>query len=148
MASPYCPQIRISDWSEPEPSSDWRTPSRKNPGPAKLALIDEAVAKAFMLVRHSALEQRFHEQAERWQRETRHLSSPTQKIMHPSYQAVLGMGTDVVPLMLRDLAQNRTEWFWALSYITKENPIKREDAGKMDKMLIAWVNWGKERGLL
>jgi hypothetical protein len=148
MASPYCPTIRISDWSESEPSLDWRTRSRKNHDPAKLALIDEAVAKAFMLVHHSALEQRFREQAERWQRETRHLSSPTQKIMHPSYQAVLGMGTEVVPLMLRDLAQNRTEWFWALSYITQENPIKREDAGKMDKMLAAWVNWGKERGLL
>jgi hypothetical protein len=148
MASPYCPPIRISDWSEPEPSLDWRVRRGKNPDPAKLALIDEAVAKAFMFVHHSALEQRFREQAERWQRETRHLSSPTQKIMHPSYQAILGMGKEVVPFMLQDMAQNRADWFLALSYLTQENPIKREDAGKMDKMLASWLKWGNEKGLL
>ena len=148
MTSSYCPIIKLDDWSEPEPTLDWDRPKRKNLDPAKLALIDEAVAKAFAVLHHSALEQRFREQAEKWQRETRHLSSPTQKIMHPSHQAVLGMGTAVIPFMLRDLVQNRTEWFWALSYITQQNPIRREDAGKLDKMLAAWADWGKERGLL
>ena len=149
MASPYCPPIRISDWSESESSLDWGTPrKRRNAEPSKLVLIDEAVTKAFSGVHRTTLEQRFHEQADRWKRETVHISSPTQKMMHPSHQAILGMGKDVIPLLLRDMAQNRTEWFWALSYITQENPIRREDAGKMDKMIGAWLNWGKNKGLL
>src|SRR5207249_10087554 len=40
------------------------------------------------------LEKRFREQADKWERETQHLSSPTQRIMHPSYQAILGMGQE------------------------------------------------------
>jgi hypothetical protein len=148
MTFSYSPQITIADWSEPERCLDWGRTKRQSPDPQKLLLIEEAVAKAVRGVRHVELEKRFYEQAEKWQRETKHLSSPTQKIMHPSYQAVLGMGKDVVPLMLHDMAQNRTEWFWALSYIMQENPIKREDAGKMDKMIAAWVGWGKTKGLL
>ena len=148
--SSYCPPTRITDWTEPEqePSLDWDKADRKSPDRKRLLLIGEVVAKAFTAASSVALQQRFDEQAERWKRETRHLSSPTQKMMHPSYQAVLGMGKEVVPLLLRDLAQNRTEWFWALSYLTQENPIRREDAGKMDTMIAAWVGWGKERGLL
>lgn len=95
-----------------------------------------------------SIEERFREQADKWDNETRHLSSPTQKMMHPSYQAILGMGHDVVPLLLHDLQQNRREWFWALSYLTHDNPINRKDAGKMDKMIKAWVNWGENKGLL
>jgi len=151
MAS-YCPQIKPTDWSEPEPDLDWHESAIETTSEAvrKLMLIDELVAKALAQATDTqpALAQLFHEQADKWERETRHLSSPNQKIMHPSYQAVLGMGAEVVPLLLQDLAQNRREWFWALSYITKANPIQREDAGKMDKMVAAWVKWGKDRGLL
>jgi|ERR1041385_5201999 hypothetical protein len=146
MATSYCPPIRDTDWYEPEPTLDWH--EREKPARTKLALIDEAVAKAFVLAHRSAVEQRFREQADKWDRETKHLSSPTQKMMHPSHQAILGMGSAVIPLLLRDLTQNRREWFWALSYLTQENPIPREDAGKMDKMISAWVNWGLKRGLL
>ena len=98
------------------------------------------------------LAERFRQQAEKWDRETSHLSSPAQKIMHPSYQAILGMEKDdrreIIRLLLRDLQENRREWFWALSYLTKENPIEQKDAGKMDKMINAWIKWGNRRGLL
>jgi hypothetical protein len=69
-------------------------------------------------------------------------------MMHPSYQAILGMGDKVVPLLLRDLQNKRRPWFWALSYLTTENPINPSDAGKIDKMIAAWVRWGKAKGLL
>jgi hypothetical protein len=99
-----------------------------------------------------SLEERFREQAEKWQQETEHLSSPTQRIMHPSYQAILGMGQerkqDVIRLLIRDLRQNRRAWFWALSYLAEDNPISPKDAGKMDKMIRAWVEWGKAKGIL
>jgi len=95
------------------------------------------------------LEERFREQADKWQRETQHLSSPGQRMMHPSYQAIMGMANDnrdeVIDLLLRDMQQNRREWFWALSYLTHENPIDRKNAGKLDKMIEAWVRWGQQR---
>jgi hypothetical protein len=98
------------------------------------------------------LERRFNEQADKWGRETEHLSSPMQIMMHPSYQAILGMAREneqgVIRLMLRDLRDNRRMWFWALSYLTKDNPIKPTDAGKLDKMIKAWVDWGTRRGIL
>src|SRR2546428_3578910 len=37
------------------------------------------------------LADRFREQAEQWDRETAHLSSPAQRFAHPSYTAILGM---------------------------------------------------------
>lgn len=98
------------------------------------------------------IEQQFHEQADKWRRETEHLSSPAQIMMHPSYHAILGMAKgreqEVIRLMLCDLRDNRAPWFWALSYLTKENPIQQSDAGNLDKMIKAWVNWGTARGIL
>ena len=95
-----------------------------------------------------SLEQRFREQADKWERETKHISSVTKRAMHPSYQTIIEMGPDVVPLLVRDLQQNRRAWFWALSHITGADPINPADAGKMDKMIMAWVNWAIEKGLL
>jgi YD repeat-containing protein len=80
------------------------------------------------------LEQKFQEQADKWRKETQHLSSPAQKMMHPSYQAVLGMGNEnpreIVRLMIQDMQQHRTPWFWALSYFAQDNPISQSDAGR------------------
>jgi hypothetical protein len=99
-----------------------------------------------------SLAERFREQADKWESETGHFSSPTQRIAHPSYQAILGMGSEhkdkILRLLLNDLKQNRRAWFWALSYLAQDNPIKSSDAGKIDKMIEAWLNWGKEKRLL
>jgi hypothetical protein len=73
-------------------------------------------------------------------------------MMHPSYHAVLGMAHDnereLVRLMIYDLSVHRRPWFWALSYLTKENPIRPSDAGKLDNMIKSWVEWGRQKGLL
>jgi hypothetical protein len=73
-------------------------------------------------------------------------------MMHPSYQAILGLAREdesaLVRLMLKDLPISRRPWFWALSYFTKENPVSARDAGKMDRMINAWVAWGKSRGIV
>lgn len=96
-----------------------------------------------------SLEERFHEQAEKWHNETRHLSSPNQRMLHPSYQAILGMGQEhrdeIIDLLLKDMKENRRQWFWALSYLAQTNPITPNDAGRLDKMIDAWVRWGQTR---
>ena len=123
---------------------------RPKPG----ATITEWLVQTSKLYRTASipLEERFRQQADKWRRETEHLSSPTQMMMHPSYQAILGMAQEnkdlVIRLLLRDLEENRGPWFWALSYLTQDNPIKQKDAGKIDKMIKAWVIWAKERNLL
>jgi hypothetical protein len=98
------------------------------------------------------LKQRFQEHAEKWAYETAHLSSPAQMMMHPSYQAILGLAHDnkeeVVHLMLTDLQEHRRPWFWALSYLTGDNPIKSSDAGKLEKMIKSWIEWGQKRTIL
>lgn len=91
------------------------------------------------------LEQTFQELAERWSSETRLLSSLTDKVLHPAYQDIIGLGPDAVPLLLRELQHNSGHWFWALSHITREDPINPEDAGNVRKMTEAWLEWGRER---
>lgn len=164
----YCEPIRHTDWHKSVQDS-WR--EAENPGDdlqRELELIDwfvrtgavgrdaqllaEALTEAQSVEATDPLEGRFREQAEKWERETRHLSSPTQRILHPSYQAILGMGQEhkeeVIRLLILDMQRHRRPWFWALSYLAQDNPINSADAGKIDKMIMAWMNWGKERGLL
>ena len=152
--SAYCEPIRIYDWNQKQPRDSWsdsveaQTYIERSLVQALAITLAEVRASAHPIPAESSLEKRFEEQAERWKRETAHLSSPNQLMMHPSYQAILGMGERVVPLLLRDLRDNRRPWFSALSYLTTENPIKPADSGKMDKMIAAWTAWGKTKGLL
>jgi hypothetical protein len=89
------------------------------------------------------LEVEFQRLAAEWQRETAHLSSSTAIAQHRSYQAIIGMGKAAIPLILRDLEKTRAQWFWALSSITRESPIKPERRGDVDAMTSAWLDWGR-----
>jgi hypothetical protein len=93
-------------------------------------------------------EEQFVMHADKWDKETAHLSSTAQIMGHPNFQAILLMGDKVIPFMLRDLEKNRRMWFSALTYLTGENPVSAKDSGKMDKMIRAWTAWGKQRGLI
>jgi hypothetical protein len=146
MSDSYCPLVGREEWIGADSDADWLRPRKRH------ARVMEVVAKAFAAVEDFPLEDRLREQAEKWENETGHLSSPTQRIIHPSYQAILGIGLEhreeTLRFLLRDLRENRRAWFWALSYLAQDNPIKSSDAGKMDKMIGAWMSWGKEKGLL
>ena len=92
------------------------------------------------------LERSFRELAEVWSEETRFLSSVPDRIMHPAYQRIIGLGPAVVPLLLQDLERQPTHWFWALKAITGEDPVAPEHAGAVQKMADAWIDWGRRRG--
>jgi hypothetical protein len=148
--SEYCP-ILLPEWCQSPRKYDWHSGrAQKSSGQWR----DRAKGQAITLVREvdQTLEARFHQQSDKWARETAHLSSPTQKIAHPSYQAILGMAQEnrdlVIRLLLQDMQDNRRQWFWALSFLTQDNPVTQADAGKIDKMISAWVEWGKARRLL
>ncbi|MDO8586667.1 MAG: hypothetical protein Q7T82_06460 [Armatimonadota bacterium] len=94
------------------------------------------------------IEGSFIELYRRWRRETGMLSSIMMKSMHPAYQRIIGMGPRAVPLILRQLMQKPDHWFWALTAITGDDPVRPEDAGDIDKMTAAWISYGKQKGYL
>src|SRR5947209_38701 len=89
--------------SVPRPARTYPTPERHQLSRDKYAkyvserrrrrACSEAVSRLLAELNPLAisLEERFREQADKWRRETEHLSSPSQMMMHPSYQAILGM---------------------------------------------------------
>lgn len=96
--------------------------------------------------RVATLSDRFRQLAERWRRETAPLSSVSQMAIHPAYQAIIGMGWDVVPFILRDLQNAPDHWFWALRAITGEDPVQEDQRGNVQQMATAWIQWGRDHG--
>lgn len=92
------------------------------------------------------IEDRFLRLAAKWQQETAHHSSSSLRDNHPAYREIIGMGKAAIPLLLRDLEQNRRRWFAALKAITGADPVPPADAGKLSRMTEAWLQWGKENG--
>ena len=111
-----------------------------------MAVTDTNEPPATSAAIDARLEERFLELAAQWRTDTRFLSSMTQMALHPAYQQILGMGPQVVPLLLRELDRNPDHWFWALTAITGADPIKPEDRGHLRKMSEAWLQWGREHG--
>lgn len=88
----------------------------------------------------------FWKLATTWKQETLWDSSVTQKILHPYYQQIIGMGPAAVPLILKSLAIEPDFWFEALTAITRQQPIPIEHAGDMQAMTSDWLEWGRRNG--
>jgi hypothetical protein len=92
------------------------------------------------------LAERFGRLVAAWHRETDYLSSMAEAAAHPAYQEIIGLGPDVVPLLLRDLEAKHTHWFSALREITGAQPVPRAAAGDIPRMVEAWLTWAKDHG--
>jgi hypothetical protein len=92
------------------------------------------------------LRRTFAELAEAWRRETQFISFVQQRVVHPAYQRIIGMGWAAVPLILRELQRQPEHWLWALQAITGEEPAR--NASGLQAASEAWLRWGRERGLL
>lgn len=99
-----------------------------------------------LVSRNVDLSATFAELVKQWREETRGVSSTNQMSMHPAYQQIIGMGEEAIPLLLRELERKSGHWFWALKSITREDPVPPEHRGKVNKMIKAWLDWGKNRG--
>lgn len=93
------------------------------------------------------LEQKFLRLRDRWKRDTVHISSTTRQVMHPAYQAIIGMGPAVLPFLLRDVEQNAESWFWALAAIAEEDPAPEGVRGDRNAIAKAWLDWGRQKGI-
>jgi type I restriction enzyme M protein len=88
----------------------------------------------------------FNAHAEKWRRETQHMSSVTKMIAHPSYRRIIGMGRGAVRFLLKELSERRDHWLVALNSITGEDPAPPEST--FEEATDAWLRWGREKGLL
>jgi hypothetical protein len=73
-------------------------------------------------------------------------SSMTNIVMHRAYQRIIGLGKEVVPLLLTELEREPDYWFWALTAITGEDPAATSET--MEEATAAWLGWGRERTLV
>jgi hypothetical protein len=92
------------------------------------------------------IEARFKRLADIWEAAVSHHSSTSLQNSHPAYLEIVGMGQQVVPLLLRDLRLTGRPWFAALKAITCADPVAAEDRGNATKVSTAWLNWGREHG--
>jgi hypothetical protein len=91
---------------------------------------------------------RFRRLADQWKEQARFLSNTAQIAMLQPYQRIIGMGWEAVPFILEELQREPRQWFWALEAITEANPVPPEAAGNVRLMAQAWIEWGKEQGIL
>lgn len=66
--------------------------------------------------------------------------------MHPAYQAIIGMGKPVLPMIFDELKNKGGHWFWALRAITQEDPAK--DYTDFEQAKQAWLAWGQSQGFV
>jgi hypothetical protein len=90
--------------------------------------------------------EQFRHLAATWHRETDLLSSVSAASSHPAYQEIIGLGSAVVPLLLRDMEHHETHWFSALRQLTNADPVPASEAGHIPKMVYAWLRWAKDQG--
>jgi hypothetical protein len=88
----------------------------------------------------------FHSYASEWRADTMFESNLDKKILHSSYQKIIGLGPEALPFILRDLINNGGHWFWALAAIAGED--KAEGSATVDEAVELWKAWGIEMGLM
>lgn len=91
--------------------------------------------------------ERFGRLSRQWLEETQWLSSTTEIAMHPAYQAIIGIGPEGLPMILKELRDNSGYWYWALKAISNEDPVPPIDRGAINKMKSAWLRWAEQKGI-
>lgn len=92
------------------------------------------------------VEEKFRRLASAWRAETPYVSASSDLVAHPAFQEIIGMGSVVIPLLLRELESRTGHWHRALRLITGPDPVPPADRGNIEKAAEAWLRWGKERG--
>lgn len=81
-----------------------------------------------------------------WRKATAHMSSSSDKVAHPAFQAIVNLGPNIIPILLQELAHGSGHWHRALQRITSIDPVPPADQGNLEKITAAWLQWGREQG--
>ena len=98
--------------------------------------------------RKSDLAEQFNSLAKQWKRETAIVGHLSKIVMHPSYQRIMAMGPDVIPLILQEMSQESAHWFWALHNLVPAGEDPAEGTTTIRDARRAWLDWGKKNNLL
>lgn len=90
----------------------------------------------------------FNKLTREWKRETVIHGNLSKIVMHPSYQRIMAMGPDIIPLILKDLSKEPAHWFWALHNLVPQGQDPAEGTTTIQKARSAWLEWGKKRGII
>jgi len=104
-------------------------------------------ANQYRRLKSLAVKRAFEACAARWLQETKHCATIYESTKHPAFEKILSMGESVVPLILSHLHRRAEHWCWALTEITHENPAENAN-GDIEAIRQAWLEWGRQRGLL
>ncbi len=97
----------------------------------------------------AALAPMFQELVERWYEERKNaLSSMAEMIACPSYLRIIGLGPDVLPLIIEQLKREGDKpdhWCAALEAVTGANPVPEDAHGNTVKIAKHWIAWHTDR---
>lgn len=89
---------------------------------------------------------RFRMLADEWRTGTKFMSSVTDIVNHPAYQAIIAMGSIAIPFILEEMSQHPGHWFVALEKLTGKRPlIAPEHVGNLQKLTEAWLTYGNNQ---
>ena len=96
------------------------------------------------VVVNADIEDVFNELYKQWREKTKFHSyiGDSTDVYH---EKIIQLGWGAVPLIINKLKEDHAHLFIALSRITGENPVKKENMGKVRKMTEDWVQWWEER---
>ena len=82
-----------------------------------------------------------------WKKATAHYSFIRQKIVHPAYLRIIGLGESAIPFILEELTKRpSSSWFPALEAISGKDVA--HEAKSIDEAIQGWLNWGKQEQYL
>ncbi len=104
--------------------------------------------------RTDELESTFNVLADKWEKETAFYSFMGQMAQHYSYQLILKMGEEAIPLILRRIERQGGLWYHALESISgipsPSGIAKLNTEGwhtvNVKAVNAAWLEWGREQG--
>lgn len=88
----------------------------------------------------------FCELAAEWRTRTGLNSNIQRKVLDRAYQRIIGLGPQVVPHILDDLARLPDHWFWALTALVGQDMAAGEVSVR--SAAEAWLAWGRDVGVI
>lgn len=140
---------------EPPPLVRFLTPNREGAG-SDLKRVEDRVRElrddyydsVAITYREAVIAEAFRSLSEEWRQATRFQSSVRHITNHLAYRAIVQLGEEVLPLILRELRRRPEPWFAALREITGADPVRPEHRGNMRAIAETWLRWGRDHGFI
>ncbi len=123
--------------------------ARRIPPQKRVRALLEVVSRedlTLYLYEPTELRALFSEQVTLWEDETSFVSDLGEKLGHAAYLRIIGMGRQVIPLILERMHTKPEHWFIALKAIAGESPVPR--GSDFDTATRLWLDWGVAKGYL